>query len=155
MPPATLTMLCEPSLVMGSFIGHARWGIVFFMIARPWITPAFSWMKCWHDNVRDLGYDIIVTARATWWDSLQQDFALYYFGNAVFCGAVDEWTVATCTNILSLMNVPIPDNENGPSPALKCVNSKALMHALSGSTVAGSVCLCRFHPKQGLFFHSI
>lgn len=122
---ATLTMLCERfSLDYG--ILHSctldSMGHRFFHDCEEMDHACFlldEMLAPWITHWRDLGYDIIVTAdhgqdargHHGGRNSLQQDFALYYFGNAVFCGAVDEplGQLQLAPTILSLMNVPIPE----------------------------------------------
>jgi bisphosphoglycerate-independent phosphoglycerate mutase (AlkP superfamily) len=68
---------------------------------------------------RQMGYEIIVTAdhgqdargHHGGHDSLQQDFALYYFGDAEFCGEADAPLnqLQLAPTILSLLNTQIPE----------------------------------------------
>jgi len=73
------------------------------------------WIRQW----RQMGYDIIITAdhgqdgrgHHGGDDPLQREFALYYFGDATYCGPLDTLDqLSLAPTILSLMQAPIPDS---------------------------------------------
>ena len=121
---ATLTMLCERFAIDYGLLHTCTldsMGHRFFHDCKEMDHACFQmdemlarWINRWRDN----GYDLIVTAdhgqdargHHGGHDPLQQDFALYYFGDAQYCGtdaALSQLQLAP--TVLSLFGAEIPE----------------------------------------------
>lgn len=121
---ATLTMLCERFAIDYGLLHTCTldsMGHRFFHDCQEMDHACFQmdemlarWINRWRDN----GYDLIVTAdhgqdargHHGGHDPLQQDFALYYFGDAQYCGtdaALSQLQLAP--TVLSLFGAEIPE----------------------------------------------
>lgn len=121
---ATLSMLCQRySLDYGILhtctldsMGHR-----FFHDCQEMDHACFvmdEMLAPWIPKWRDMGYDVIVTAdhgqdargHHGGHDPMQQDFALYYFGDAKYCGDQEPLSqLQLAPTILKLLGADIPD----------------------------------------------